>query len=216
MTSLTPISSTGNVYATLAEFKAYHAITSTNATDDSVVSALLDSTSRFIDSETARRFYSSTGVHYFDAPMKSHYGGQGLYTPNTYPLNLDDDCTVITSIVNGDGSTFTASDYFGTPYNGGPFTSIYLVDHPIMYWLPDSNGNWRRVIQVNGTWGYTPCPTDINYACLAIAVQAYHRRFGENLGTDSVVMPSGMVITPRDVPPAVRVILSNYRRIGMA
>jgi len=194
-----------NGYATSTDFKDYHAITSTNAVDDLVIDLLIESASRYIDNDTGRRFYASTAsTHYFDTPPSS-----------TSPLILDEDLVSCTSLVNGDGSTFTVTtDYVLLPYNTTPYTAIQLVPGASQTWLTD-DGNPYKAISVTGTWGSTTVPTDIKHACLIIAVQAYHRRYGDKAAQDSIVMPSGMVITPAEVPSIARTIINNHRKIGI-
>lgn len=190
-------------YATAQDFKDYHAITSTNATDDGVIEILLESASRYIDNETGQRFYTSTGTHYFDTPAH-----------NSTPLILDEELTTCSALINGDGSTFSSTDYNCQPYNSTPYNSIKLISHPSVGWKSDANGNPEHAIQVNGTWGRS-CPVDIRDACVIIAVQAYHRRFGDKAAQDSIIMPSGMVINPAEVPSRARTIINNHRKVGI-
>ena len=73
-----------NGYATLAEFKALLGITSTNATDDSIIEDCIEAASRYIDGKTRRTFYARTETRYFSVPD----GGERQ-------LDLDDDLLTI-------------------------------------------------------------------------------------------------------------------------
>ena len=194
-----------NGYATLQNFKDYHAITSTNVVDDSVIEVLIESASRYIDNETGRRFYASAAsTHYYDVPKHT-----------TTALILDDDLASVSAVVNGDGSTFSSTNYVLQPYNGPPYSAIQLVGNASETWQLGTNGNPLRAISVIGTFGSTVVPTDIRDACVIIAVQAYHRRFGDKAAQDTLIMPSGMVINPAEVPSRARTIINNHRKIGI-
>jgi hypothetical protein len=193
-----------NGYCTLDDFKSYHAIKSTNVGDDAVINLMIESASRTIDQQTGRIWYTHTVTKYFDLPRK-----------HSSLLVFDEDCVSVTSVTNGNAVAFDAADYVKYPYEGPPYDSIGLIDQPTMSWLPTSLGNRQKAITVVGVFGNT-CPTDIRDACLMIVVQEYHRRYGEKAGNDSIVLPSGMVISPGQMPKLIEMILANHRKIGMA
>ena len=204
-TTVTGAAAITNGYATLQNFLNYHGINSTSVVDDSIICLMLESASRRIDTETGRKFYSYSATKYFDTPrLQSNL------------LVFDDDCISVTSLTNGNGAAFDVSDYILYPYSGPPYDALGLVDNPTMGWLPTPYGNKQRAIVLVGTFGYSAVPTDIQDACLMIVIQEYHRRFGEAAGNNSVVMPSGMVISIDKMPSLVAQILANHRKVGMA
>ena len=197
--TITALSST--VYATIAEFKAFASITSTDATDDTVITDILDSVSRFIDNHTRRTFYARTETRYFDVPVGSI-------------LDLDDDLLTITTLTNGDTTVLSSStDYILLPNNEYPKYAVKLKTSSTNVWEQDSSGNSEKAITILGTWGWAAsCPTDIKEACLEIATSYYHRRFGENMSSETIITPTGVVITPKDIPASARSILDKYLR----
>ena len=106
-----------NAYATLADYKAYVTArgqtTSTDAADDVVIDGLLDSASRFIDDETGRVFYPYVQIRYYDVP-------------DSRELCLDEDLLEVLTLVNGDGTTITTSDYHLVPKNIYPAYAIKI------------------------------------------------------------------------------------------
>ena len=187
-----------NGYTTLTDFKNFARITSTDTTDDAVLETLIESTSRLIDSQTGRQFYGTSTARSFDLPTSQE-------------LMFDIDCQTVTSITNGDGTVFAASDYVLLPSNNTPKFGVQLKAPNI--WLPDSNGNALQVISVAGTFGLATPPADIVYACKVIAHAAYKRRFGENVSSISTITGAGVVVEPQDIPGGAFLILLNNRRI---
>ena len=194
--------STSALYASLDDCKAYHNIKSTNAVDDSIISLMLESASRTIDNQTGRIWYTHTTTKYFDMPRK-----------HSSLLVFDEDCVSITTLTNGNGVAFASTDFVLYPYEGPPYDSLGLVDNPTMSWSYITNR--QKVISALGVFGRN-CATDIRDACLMIVVQEYHRRYGEKASNDSIVLPSGMVISPGQMPKLIEMIMANNRKIGMA
>lgn len=189
-----------NGYASLTEFKNWARITSSSSDDDLMIELLIESASRYIDTEAQRVFYqSASDVHYFDMP-----------TGNA-PLFLDADFTSISGITNGDGSTLSSSDYVTLPANAVPKYAVRLVPTSGAVWKT-ANGNPFQCIQVKGTTGES-CPTDIKEACLMIAKNAYNRRSGQNQTSITTVTAGGLVITPEDVPAKALQMIYNHRRV---
>jgi hypothetical protein len=191
-----------NGYCDLASFKAWRAITSTNATDDGAIEGLIELASRFIDAETKRTFYSRSETRYFSVP-------DGL------ELHLDDDLLTISTngLVNGDATVITSTYYHLLPKNKAPYHTIKLKDSSAYNWTQDSNGDTEYVISVAGTWGYSATtPADIKNACLMIASSAYNRMTGENQTGVARITAAGVVITPEDIPSSAMLIIRGYKR----
>jgi hypothetical protein len=139
-----------NVYATLAEFKAYFTArggsAATDAADDAVIDQLLEQASRHLDSKTARFYYPRIETRYYNIP------GQ----PDSYEreLWLDADLLAIISFLNGDGTSIASTEYNLLPRNESPKYEIAMKQISNIVWSLDSNGDWEHVIAVSGIWGF--------------------------------------------------------------
>jgi len=188
-----------NGYSTLAEFKSWHVISSTNAPDDTVIEQCIEAASRYFDGESGRTFYARTETRYYDVP-------------ESRSLRLDDDLIAISTLTNGDGTVIT-SGYNLIPKNKAPYWEIRLKDSSSTLWMPDGDGNYEMVISVAGTWGYAAtAPHDVRQACLMIAQSMYVRRVGENVSSAVKITAFGVVVTPQDVPSIAAAIIQKYRR----
>lgn len=196
---------TSTLYASVTEFKAYQRITSTDTTDDGVITDILEAASRLIDNLARRTFYARTATKYYDVP--DEYDGDILYIE-------DDDLLTVTTLTNGDTTVLTTSDYILLPNNSSPKWGIKLKDSSTYTWEQDSDGNDEQVITIVGTWGWSAsAPDDIKEACLQIASAYYHRRFGENMTADTTISTGGVVISPVDIPASARSIIKRYERL---
>ena len=159
-----------NGYCTLAQFKPYANISSTNATDDGAIELIIEDASRFIDNETGRTFYARTETKYYSVPEEA-----------SRELRVDDDLLTITTLTNGDGDTI-ASDYYNLiPKNSDPKYAILLKESGDYWWTFDSDGNAEYVITIAGTWGFAAAaPHNVRSACMQIALSMYQGRFDEN------------------------------------
>ena len=191
-----------NGYATLAEFKSWQAVKSTDEADDAVIEDIIEAASRYIDAQTSRTFYARTETRYFSVPEN---GGR--------QLELDDDLIAITTLTNGDDNPIADTEYNLIPRNVAPYRAIKLKASSSKYWDFDSDGNSEYVISVAGTWGWAAtAPHDIRQACLMIALSIYKRRFGENVSSNVKITAAGVVITPQDVPSQAAAIIRRYNR----
>ena len=191
-----------NGYATLAEYKLWADISSTDTNDDSVIEDLVELASRYIDHKTGRTFYARTETRYFDVPRMG-----------SRELRLDDDLLTITTLTNGDDSSIANTEYNFIPKNITPYYAIRLKASSSAYWNFDSDGNGEFVISVAGTWGYTAtAPDDIKSACLMIATSAYKRRFGESTSSTATITAAGVVLTPQDIPSQAADIIRLFVR----
>ena len=192
-----------NGYATLAEFKANLRIDSTDVADDSVIERIIEGASRVIDNETRRTFYARTATNKYDVPDSGI-----LYIE-------DDDLLTITTLTNGDAEVLTTTDYILLPNNSSPKYAVKLKDASTKTWEGDSSGNTEQVITIAGTWGYSStAPLDIKEFCMETALSYYRQRFGENMGTESFITASGVMVTAKDIPASARAGLQNYARLA--
>ncbi len=192
-------------YTTLASYKTYQRITSTDPADDTFIEAAIEAASRWIDRESGTQFYASTETRHYDTP-----------SGNSAVLMLDADYASITSITNGDGSTIAGTSYITMPANKTPIWGVQLKQSLGITWLPDGSGNYAQAITVTGVVGYSAIPSDIALACLEMAKALYGRRFGENVSTKTIITPAGVVQIPDGVPDWCAEIVAHYRRVGFA
>lgn len=134
-----------NSYATLADYKAYvtargQSIT-TDAADDGVIESLLETASRYLDSETGRVFYPFIQPRYFDVPASRE-------------LQVDDDLLEVITLTNGDSTTMPTTEYYLTPKNVTPAAGLKITDISSYTWLSNSAGSMENAITVLAIWGY--------------------------------------------------------------
>ncbi len=190
-----------NGYATLAEFKNYKKVTSSDAIDDGVIEDLIEGASRYIDAQTGRIFYARTETRKYDLPEGRE-------------LKLDEDLLTVTTLTNGDGDVIASSEYILLPPNTTAKRAIKLKQGSAEIWELDSDSNSEQVISVAGTWGlFASVPDDIKIACLEITRAAYNRRSGQKAEGVARVTAAGVVIEPMDVPKHAMGIVKSYRRM---
>jgi hypothetical protein len=192
-------------YCTLAEVKS--ALRITDTTDDTLLEGAIEGASRRIDGYTGRFFYQRTATI-------------ELYAHDIYTLLLDDDLYQVTTLKTDDDgngtfeTTWTVNtDYQLQPTNvalqARPYNRIAAVGgktFPIMI-QPQLPG-----VQVNGVWGWSAIPDDVNQACILLTMRGF-ARYNAALG---VVGFADMAIQVRAVDPDVRDMLSPYVRYGIA
>jgi hypothetical protein len=134
-----------NLYATLAEYKAYSTArgqtASTDATDDGAVVDLLEAASRYLDNKTRRQFFPTIETRLYDIP-------------NDSILLLEQDLLAVITLTNGDATTITTANYNLMPANTSPYYAIRLNDISTVAWEANSSGSGQQVISVNAWWGY--------------------------------------------------------------
>ena len=134
-----------NLYATLADYKAYSTArgqsASTDATDDGVIVDLLEVASRYLDDKTGRQFYPSFETRLYDIPSDSE-------------LWLDGDLLSVTTLTNGDATVITTANYVLRPNNHTPYFSIKLKGDSSVAWEADADDDTEQVISLLAWWGY--------------------------------------------------------------
>jgi hypothetical protein len=134
-----------NLYATLAEYKAYRVSrgqsASTDTIDDGVIVDLLEKASRYIDEQTTRQFYPTIETHLYNIPSDSC-------------LWLDQDLLSVITLTNGDAVAITSTDYSLLSPNVTPHYAIKLKDISSVAWSANSDGSSEQVISVAAWWGY--------------------------------------------------------------
>jgi hypothetical protein len=172
-----------------------------DASDDALLTSMIETASRYIDGVTGRTFYARTETHLFNAT-----GDRTLF--------MDDDLLTVTTFTNGNGYLFLPADYLLFPLNTYPKYGIRLKMSSNLYWSWDSLGNTEAAISLLGTWGYSAVPPkDIATLTLALAHNLYKARFGESVVGAARVTAAGVVITPGDIPQWGEAVLARYRRL---
>ena len=132
-----------NAYCTLADYKNYVVArgqsSSTDATDDGVIQDLINSASRYIDTQSGRQFYPRIEEQLYNIPSDRH-------------LYLDDDLLAVITFSNGDDAAISANQYV-TQGAKPPFWAISLRKTSTVTWEPNSAGDSEQVIGVLGIWG---------------------------------------------------------------
>ena len=134
-----------NIYATLAEYKAFVTARgqtfTTDTADDAVIVDLLESASRFLDEKTTRQFYPSIQSRVYDLPV------DGV-------LYLDGDLLEVITLTNGDGNTIASNQYNFKSPNLTPYWGIAIKQLSTTSWQASTTNGCEQVISLNGLWGY--------------------------------------------------------------
>jgi len=190
-----------NGYCSLAEFKAFGGIKSTNAGDDAVLEQIIEAVSRYIDQKTGLYFYADDAATKVITPKMADMLQLGFPLRTVTTLKTDDD---------GDGTyenTWETTDYHLMPLNASVF-----------HWIQTNvNGNYSfpvgilAGVQIIGNCGYAAIPADIKMVCMNISKNVEGRRDGQ--GSEAVeITAAGILITPKDISAYDNRVLMNYRR----
>ncbi len=189
-----------NGYCTLADYKVYAKVSSEDSDDEALIEDMIETASRFIDTQSIRTFYARTETRYYNVP-----------TSRT--LRLDDDLLTITTLTNGDGTEIANTEYHLLPKNVSPKYAIQLKSTSSILWLSDSSGGLEYVISVAGTWGWVASePANINTACKQIVKHYLGMRSGQNVEGVATITGAGVVITPAGSPSTAMDIIHSYRK----
>lgn len=166
----------------------------------------LDTASRLIDQDCGRTFASSTATKRLACD-----GGDTLLVPDLVSvttLKVDDDADGIYENV------LTAADYELNTWNETdtrwPYEFIVRLDT----WWP--RRNWagrRRLVEINGTWGWSTVPAEIKQATLILAARLVQRS-NAALGVQGVSDFGPFSIRTND--PDYQHLISRFVKIGVA
>jgi hypothetical protein len=175
-----------------------------------VLEDAVEQASRAVDLFMGRQFYASSETRYFDVPRGRR-------------LDLDKSLLSITTLTNGNSVAIASTEYNLWPKNGVRHWAVVMKQTSSIIWQPSSGGDTEAVISILGSWGDVDrAGTDAesvmliettHKACLHAVSDAYHKRFGENVGGTATITAAGVVITPQGLPQDVRDILSILRRM---
>lgn len=183
------------MYASLGELKAYLGISTTETTDDALLTSLLSRATRAIASHCGRTFEARTETRYFEHSALDDEDGALLW--------VDDDLLTVTSLLNGDtaATAITSTYYWLYPRNGSRYYQVRLKStHAGWTWDTDC------FVSVTGTWGYSATPPeDVTQACVRWASYLYHQK-------DAPVYDT-VVQVAVGIPADVKLMLAPYRRL---
>jgi hypothetical protein len=133
-----------NGYITRTNFLNWEqAATAVSAADDLIIDDIIESTSRYIDDATARRFYPFRKTNQYDLPSFNE-------------IDFQDDLLEIYTLTNGDLTVLTSTDYILVSVNDPPYWAIKLRDTSTKSWQPNSAGSGDQVISLDGLWAFRP------------------------------------------------------------
>ena len=192
-----------NGYCTLAQVKA--ALRLTDSVDDTLLEQAIEGSSRRIDGYCGRFFYQQSATI-------------SLFANNILTLPVQDlvSITTLKTDNNADGVfeiTWSVSDYFLEPTNTvlqtRPYSRITAYagkTFPMVFAPP------QPLVQVNGVWGWSAVPDDVEQACILLSIRSF-ARLNAALG---VVGFADMAIQVRSIDPDVRDLLMPYKIVGIA
>jgi hypothetical protein len=198
-----------NGYCTLSDVKGALRIDALDTGDDALIENAITSASRRIDGYCGRFFYKtgSTAVTMF--PVNE------ILCVFENDLATDTATIAIDTVGNGTYSTTLVlnTDYILEPTNaalqGRPYRQALMVggqSFPLqtIYAFP--------TVKVTGLWGWNAVPSDVQQACVLLAMRQF-ARLNAALG---VVGFADMALQVRAVDPDVRDLLSPYRLFGVS
>lgn len=196
-----------NGYATLDEVKA--ALRITDSVDDTLLENAVTSASRRIDGYCGRFFYKTTSTAVTMFPFDSYickFGNDLATNSATIALDTAGDGTYATTLVLNTDYVLEPLD---TSLQGRPYRQARMVGGSTfpLFTIPSF-----PTVRVTGLWGWNAVPSDVNQACLLLAMRQF-ARLNASLG---VVGFADMAITVRAVDPDVRDLLDPYRLFGIA
>ena len=195
-----------NGYANLADLKA--ALRLTDNVDDSLLEKAIESASRRIDGYCGRWFYktSATAVNIY--PINEYlvaFPDDVSNTSITIKIDTNADGTYATTLTQGVDYILEPTD---AALRGYPYTHARMVGGQT---FPLEVTPSFPTVQVTAQWGWNAVPSDVNQACVLLAMRQF-ARLNAALG---VVGFADMAITVRAVDPDVRDLLNQYVKFGV-
>jgi uncharacterized phiE125 gp8 family phage protein len=193
-------------YIDADDVKEYVEITSSS--HDAMLEGLIDSAETFIESYTGRDFKAdSDSTRTLDA----------VDDVDGVTLWLDEDLCAITTVTTnadaaGGGTALTEdTDFVVVPKNRTPYYALKMLGSSSNTWTYTDDSELG--ITIAGKWGYsTTPPQDIKQAMIDIVTRMYRARGGD-AGEGNVILSTGVVITPAQVPVMTMKTLDTYRKV---
>ena len=178
-------------------------LNSTSTADDSLLLSMIRQASHDIEYQANRKFSPRIDDRDYDTPRKPE-------------LILDEDLLELTTLTNGDGTVFDASEYKTYPLNSTPKTKIVVLGSSSTQFV-DNGGDREGAINAAGVWGYHPDYVSAwldTTATLATNISTSATTFGCATGlvfggdlikVDSELMHvSSVAVSTADTPTVVR------------
>jgi hypothetical protein len=189
------------MYATLAQLKAYLAITAT--TDDALLTDLLIRATSVIEQMTRKVFVATLAEPrrfgrsqmMWDSALRRDY----LLLPSGYYI------AQLVSATDGDRNTIPLSE-IELPPEGPPYS---LLIRRGARWCGAS-----QTVEITARWGYSISPpANIIHATIRLAAWMYRQRGTANDPDRPTVADGGLVLLPSALPDDVKQILEHYRDV---
>ena len=136
-----------------------------------------------------------------------YYDLASVSAPDT--LFLDAPIVSVTSIVNGDGATISASDYTLQPRNEEWHSRVQLKS--AFAWRFATDGE----IAITGKWGKaTVVPADIKEACIMLSAWMF-KRYQVGMQDATANPDLGQITFAKGIPEQVRTLLQPWRWIAI-
>lgn len=199
-------------YITLQDIRQY--IKMQTSTDDALLQSLITAAQDQIERRCRRTFESlADETRYYTAdnlmlPPIDARPSQSVSWDSVYGyyrrgvLDVDDDLISVTTLLNGDGSTITSSQYWLLPLNTTPKSGIQLLS--TVDWVLGLD----TLITLTGRFGYSlTAPDDIQLACKELVSYWYKNKDSQVF--DVIQTPDGAIMSPKGWPLTVQMILIN-------
>jgi hypothetical protein len=198
-------------YCTLDDVKSPSVLgfaTSDTYVDD-MLESVIESTSRLIDDECHRFFYSDSD------PVTFYYTAQQPTKIFVNDICSPDSDVVVEIDLNGNGvidTTFDASNFLLSPYNAillsVPYTCIEIAQ-TATYSLPV---NVRKGVKVTARFGWSAVPKEIKTATIMQANRTY-KRFATPLGSEAMTALGKQTLTIPSLDNDVQRLISRYKKV---
>lgn len=204
-------------YATLAEFRAYLKTAGgpvAPTAEDGLLQTFLEEASAVLRDYVGQPLAAtSTTTRRFDAGIMS---SDGEIRARDRLLLFDDYCVGISAVVNGDGTTVSASEYVTLPRNQSPIYGIQLKISSSQVWTWDTSP--ESAIQVTAYWAWTTnadgSADDLTRgATLQLAAWLYRSKDQVAELSRPISTGDGVTILPMALPAAVLDRLAGRRRM---
>lgn len=192
-------------YCSLSDLREY--LGNPPTTDNPLLTNLIPRAQSIINAYTQRVFEASGDTtRYFDAVEDVDHLQRTLY------LGQNDLCQ-ITTVTNGDSTVLTTSDYTTLPKNYTPYYALKIKLNSSNVWTYTDSP--EDAIAITGRWAYSvTAPSDIQHACIRLAVWLYRQKDASALGDVGSISQSGVVVQPAALPSDVQLLLMPYKRLA--
>lgn len=175
-----------------------------NLADDDILADKITEASQMFETETRYSFSATPGATLVYDLQQPDVVGRKLFFGTPF-LGVD-------RVINGDGTVFTAADYFLLPNNDTPKYGLVLNIMQNIFWQLSTANGYKQAIQVQGTTGFCATgeqPSDVTTAVTKLAAFLYQIR--DNSG-DITKFADGTMVIPAGVPDIVIRTINNYKR----